>query len=333
MPKSVPKSASKSASTPTSTPRRTSGSRPGATSKPVIAVAGVALAATLLAVVSYTATKPSSPSSGNSVAEVSADPSAGIYPELESYARRDPSDRLALGRADAPVVLIEYADFKCGYCGKFARDTEPELVRTYVDAGTLRIEWRNFPIFGEESEAAARASWAAGRQGRFWEFHKAAYAPGAKEKGFGEERLAELAKAAGVADLARFARDADSAAAREAVRRDQEEGYGLGATSTPSFLVNGRPIAGAQPTEAFAQAIEAAARTARPARPTSSGPTSPRPTPPGPTSASRPAGPESAPPKAAGPSGAAEPGAAEPGAAESEAARSGGAAGTGGAAR
>ncbi|MFJ9577969.1 DsbA family protein [Streptomyces sp. NPDC101191] len=240
-------------------------------SKPVVIVAGVALAATLLGVVSYATTKPSSPS-GSSVAEVSADPSAGVYPELEAYARRDAKDGLALGRADAPVVLIEYADFKCGYCGKFARDTEPALVKKYVEAGTLRIEWRNFPIFGEESEAAARASWAAGRQGRFWEFHKAAYAPGAKEKGFGKERLTALAKEAGVADLARFTRDADSAAAREAVSRDQEQGYALGATSTPSFLVNGRPIAGAQPMETFTDAIEAAAGAAKAAGSKAAGP-------------------------------------------------------------
>ncbi|WP_329118127.1 DsbA family protein [Streptomyces sp. NBC_01353] len=234
-------------------------------SKPIVIVSGVALAAALLGVVSYTATKPASGGTAGSsaVAEVSADPADGVYPELEAYARRDASDKLALGRADAPVVLIEYADFKCGYCGKFARDTEPELMKKYVDNGTLRIEWRNFPIFGEESEAAARASWAAGRQGRFWEFHKAAYAEGAKEKGFGKERLTALAKEAGVPDLARFTKDMDGAAAKTAVSKDQEQGYSLGATSTPSFLVNGRPIAGAQPIETFTEAIDAAAKAAK----------------------------------------------------------------------
>ncbi|MFF2778691.1 DsbA family protein [Streptomyces sp. NPDC058052] len=233
--------------------------------RPALIVAGVAVAAALAALASYTATKPADPSASgsSSVAEVTADPASGVYPELEKYARRDASDRLALGRADAPVVLIEYADFKCGYCGKFARDTEPVLVEKYVENGTLRIEWRNFPIFGEESEAVARASWAAGEQGRFWQFHKAAYADGAKEKGFGTERLRALAEEAGVPDLARFAKDSEGAAARESVRKDQEQGYALGATSTPSFLVNGRPIAGAQPLETFTEAIEAAAEKAR----------------------------------------------------------------------
>ncbi|MFI1713426.1 DsbA family protein [Streptomyces litmocidini] len=233
-------------------------------SKPIAIVSGVAVVAVLAGVASYTATRPPSPgaSGSSSVAEVSADPSAGVYAELEGYARRDASDKLALGRVDAPVVLIEYADFKCGYCGKFARDTEPVLVKKYVEKGVLRIEWRNFPIFGEESEAAARASWAAGQQGRFWEFHKAAYAEGAKEKGFGEERLAALAKEAGVPDLARFRQDRLGAVSREAVSVDRGQGYDLGVSSTPSFLINGRPIAGAQPLEAFTEAIEAAAKAA-----------------------------------------------------------------------
>ncbi|MER8234856.1 thioredoxin domain-containing protein [Streptomyces sp. NPDC094049] len=257
----------RSKSTPTSKPKPKSPARPagGSRSRRIAVVGGVAAAAALLGLVSYTATKPPAPgASGSSpVADVSADPSAGVYAQLEAYARRDPSDKLALGRADAPVVLIEYADFKCGYCGKFARDTEPLLVEKYVDEGVLRIEWRNFPIFGAESEAVARASWAAGQQGRFWEFHRAAYADGAKEKGFGKERLTVLAREAGVPDAARFARDSEGEAARAAVRADQEQGYFLGATSTPSFLVNGRPIAGAQPLETFTEAIEAAAKAAK----------------------------------------------------------------------
>lgn len=232
--------------------------------KPLVYGAVIVSAAALLGFASYKATAPDSPATRTApAAEVSADPQAGVYPELAKLARRDAGDKLAVGRADAPVVLIEYADFKCGYCGKFARDTEPELIKEYVEDGTLRIEWRNFPIFGEESENAARGSWAAGQQGRFWEFHAAAYAEGAKEKGFSKDRVKALAQEAGVKDLARFMKDLDGEAARAAVAKDQEQAYGIGATSTPSFLVNGRPIAGAQPKETFTRAIEAAAEQAR----------------------------------------------------------------------
>ncbi|NUK09785.1 thioredoxin domain-containing protein [Streptomyces lunaelactis] len=230
--------------------------------KPLVLGAGVAVAALLLGLASYTATGPEPSTGSGPVADVSAEPGAGTYPELEKLARREARDPLAVGRADAPVVMVEYADFKCGFCGKFARDTEPALVKKYVDEGTLRIEWRNFPIFGKDSEAAARAAWAAGQQGRFWQFHAVAYAEGSKEKGFAKDRLVSLARDAGVKDLDRFGRDLDGEGARQAVKKDQDEAYGLGATSTPSFLVNGRPIAGAQPMETFTEAIEAAKKAA-----------------------------------------------------------------------
>jgi protein-disulfide isomerase len=268
------KSKSKSKSTPTSKPASASAStrKPSPRNrKPLIYGAGVVLAAVLLGFISYRATAPDPSGSGSAAADITADPDAGVYPELAKLARRDADDKLAQGRVDAPVVLIEFADFKCGYCGKFARDTEPALVKKYVDNGTLRIEWRNFPIFGAGSEAAARAAWAAGQQDRFWQFHAAAYAEGAKEKGFDKDRLKALAQEAGVADLDRFVRDTDSAAARAAVSKDQEQGYGIGATSTPSFLINGRPIAGAQPMETFTAAIEAAAEKARSTKDAKSG--------------------------------------------------------------
>ncbi|MCX4692017.1 thioredoxin domain-containing protein [Streptomyces sp. NBC_01408] len=232
--------------------------------KPLLISAGVALAAVTLGIVSWQATAPAEKGSGGSGGPSSSaaprnDPAAG----LKALARRESGDKLALGRADAPVVLIEYSDFKCGYCGKFARDTEPELVKKYVDEGTLRIEWRNFPIFGAESEAAAKAAWAAGQQDRFAQFHAAAYADGSKEKGFGEARLAELAREAGVPDLERFKADMAGEQAAAALKKDQEEGYRIGVTSTPSFLVNGKPIAGAQPFGAFASAIAQAKAAAK----------------------------------------------------------------------
>ncbi|CAM5498492.1 hypothetical protein SAVIM338S_03571 [Streptomyces avidinii] len=231
--------------------------------KPLLISAGVALAAVTLGIVSWQATAPKdsparssagSSSSSAPEAESEAD-SAGPAAQLRALARRESGDKLAVGRADAPVVLIEYSDFKCGYCGKFARDTEPALVKKYVEDGTLRIEWRNFPIFGADSEAAAKAAWAAGQQDRFAPFHSAAYAEGSKEKGFGEDRLVELARQAGVPDLERFKKDMAGEQAGAALRKDQEEGYRIGVTSTPSFLVNGQPIAGAQPLDAFAAAI------------------------------------------------------------------------------
>ncbi|MGW4242235.1 DsbA family protein [Nocardia sp. NPDC004722] len=187
------------------------------------------------------------------------------YAQLAKMARRDAHDPLALGRADAPVVMVEYSDFQCPYCKVMATKMEPQLIAEYVDKGVMRIEWRSMAIFGPESEDAARAAWAAGQQGKFWEYHKALFehAPAKKNTGaFTRDKLAELATTAGVPDLEKFHADLDSPAATAAVQADVNEGINIGVNSTPAFLINGRPILGAQPIEQFRTTIDAAAKAA-----------------------------------------------------------------------
>ncbi|GHJ23315.1 hypothetical protein TPA0909_49290 [Streptomyces albus] len=201
--------------------------------------------------------------SGNATEEDRSENTAAGDPALLKLARRDADDPFARGDADAPVVMIEYADFGCSFCGKFARDTEPKLVDKYVKKGVLRIEWRNFPVFGAGSERAALAGWAAGEQGRFWQFYEAVYADKGNEKNsFTDAHLHEIAREAGVKDLDRFDRDRASKAAEKLLDKDRTEAYGLGAAATPAFLVNGRPIAGAQPDKVFTDTIEQAAAAA-----------------------------------------------------------------------
>ncbi|MCP2256687.1 Thioredoxin [Streptoalloteichus tenebrarius] len=173
-------------------------------------------------------------------------------------ARRRADDPYALGRVDAPVVLVEYADYRCPFCAKFSTDTKPELVRRYVDSGVLRIEWRDMPIFGEESEAAAVAARAAGRQGRFWDFHNLAFAeaPRSGHASFPRERLLDLARRSGVPDLARFEADLADPDLLAGVRADAFEARDIGASSTPTFVINGFPLLGAQPLDEFVALIE-----------------------------------------------------------------------------
>lgn len=174
-------------------------------------------------------------------------------------ARRLDGDVTALGSVVAPVVLVEYADYRCPFCGVFARDTLPDLITNYVDAGQLRIEWRDLPIFGEQSTDAAVAARAAGEQGRFWEYHQVLFSD-APERGhadFPRNKLIDFAVKAGVGDLARFTADLDSSTLIARVNVDRNEATGLGITGTPTFLVNGIPISGAQPISTFHDAIEA----------------------------------------------------------------------------
>ena len=182
---------------------------------------------------------------------------------LLSLAHRTKGDPLAMGRVDAPVVMIEWADFQCPFCGKFARETEPALVKRYVDVGVLRIEWRDFPYFGGQSVEAAVAARAAGRQGKFWRFHDAVYALELPPRSgqLTTSRLESIAKQIGV-DLAQFRSDLADPALRKAVQADFAEGQQLGISGTPTFLVNGTPLVGAQPLATFRQVIEQAAKQA-----------------------------------------------------------------------
>ena len=177
--------------------------------------------------------------------------------------RRDEGDPMALGDVDAPVVLIEWSDFQCPFCQTFARDVKPELIGRYVDDGVLRIEWRDFPVLGEESVTAALAGRAAAEQDAFWELHDELFAED-RPRNAGElapERLVDMADDLGL-DAQRFAADFEDPALAEAARADSEQGQALGFSSTPSFVINGTAIIGAQPIEVFVDVIEQAAEEA-----------------------------------------------------------------------
>ncbi|WP_286958511.1 DsbA family protein [Arsenicicoccus sp. UBA7492] len=185
--------------------------------------------------------------------------------KVTDTARRIPGDPLALGKVDAPVVMIEYADYACPFCAKFAMETQPELVKKYVDAGVLRIEWHDLVIFGDKSQRAAQAARAAGAQGRFWQFHHALFAasPTSGHPDLTDDRLLGFARTAGVRDLAAFQKAMTSSAVEEAVGRETQVARQLGATSTPVFVINGTPVVGAQPAEVFTQVIDQAAAAAQ----------------------------------------------------------------------
>ncbi|SDC76526.1 DsbA family protein [Rhodococcus tukisamuensis] len=190
-------------------------------------------------------------------ATATADLDPGIGP-VGDMARRTEGDPLARGPVDAPVVVVVYSDYRCPFCAKFSRDTEPQLVDKYVEAGKLRIEWRDLPIFGEESMVAARAGRAAAAQGRFWEFNSALYAA-APDRGhptFDQVALRGFAQQAGVPDLDRFARDAADTSVDSDIAADALEANMIGVASTPSFVIDGYPVLGAQPLSAFEQLIE-----------------------------------------------------------------------------
>lgn len=167
--------------------------------------------------------------------------------------------RPALGAAVAPVVIAEYADFQCPFCGVFAREVKPQIEAAYVATGKVRFEWHDFAWMGPESEAAANAARCAGDQDAFWPYHDQLYAGRvAPNTGtFSRDRLLAAAERISL-DIPSFSACLDADTHGAAVRADTAEATRLGMSGTPTFIINGRIVVGAQPFATMAAEIDAA---------------------------------------------------------------------------
>ncbi|MCS7197916.1 MAG: DsbA family protein [Candidatus Bipolaricaulota bacterium] len=178
-------------------------------------------------------------------------------------APRDLLDEPAQGAAEAPVTIIEFADFRCGFCVRHFVQTLPILYEEYIQTGKVRYIFRNFPILGVQSRWAALAAECAHEQGRFWEYHDKLFALTQQGQEFLRSRLKSVAAELGL-DAARFESCLDSQKYLEEVQEDLALGQKEGITGTPAFLINGELLIGAQPITVFRQKIEEAlAKTGR----------------------------------------------------------------------
>lgn len=171
--------------------------------------------------------------------------------------RREEGDPMAKGDVDAPVVLTEWADYRCPFCNVWARDTLPELQR-FVDEGTLRIEFRDFAIFGDDSVTAAAAASAAAEQDLFWEFQHALYEelPAEGHPPVDEELVEKIADEIGIPDMELFMDAYRSDESKQKVEAASADAQQMGISSTPTFVIGSEVIAGAQPLEVFESVIE-----------------------------------------------------------------------------
>lgn len=170
-----------------------------------------------------------------------------------------------LGRAGAPVTLVEYVDLQCPYCRAFATSVLPGLVSAYVRPGKLRIELRLLAFIGPDSERGRAAALAAGRQGRLFDLVELLYDnQGAENAGWLSEAMVERAAASipGLDVPALLAARKDVAAEERAV---EAQAKADAVSSTPTVLVGRtggrlREVALASPTDAAA--VGAAIRAA-----------------------------------------------------------------------
>lgn len=174
-------------------------------------------------------------------------------------ARRDPNDVMALGRVDAPVVIVEFADYRCPFCSHFEQTILPQIRSEYIDKGLVRLEYRDMPVFGQQSAATAMAGRAAGAQGKFWEYMDVVAANGVVEGGHPDlttDRLIAFAGQAGVPDIDTFTAALSDQATLELIKADFTLAQQMGFSGVPAFWVNDTAVIGAQPFENFSKVID-----------------------------------------------------------------------------
>ena len=176
--------------------------------------------------------------------------------EIPEDAQRYTIDYVAgtpeFGNEDAPILLIEFTDFECVYCQNFNRETFSLLEENYKN--DLHYVFIPFPLDSIHPNAmnASLASMCANDQDAFWDYRYLAF--DAKE-GYSKEAFVGYAEELSL-DIGLFSTCLDEEPHRELIEENIQRALDLGVASTPTFLINGLPVMGAQPYELFAGVIE-----------------------------------------------------------------------------
>ena len=207
----------------------------------------------------------SSAGSAGSVATDTGTAGAAVpaAPNGDAVMVSNPRDSV-LGKADAPVTLIEYGDYQCPFCTRFFSQTESQIISDYVTPGFVKMIFRNYAFLGPESLAAAAAAECANDQSKLWQYHDALYTAkvGDENSGGGEDdgfytraKFLQLATQVGL-DIPTFTSCLDTNKYVALVNKEKGDADALGVNSTPTFYVNGQQITGAQSYSVFKTAID-----------------------------------------------------------------------------
>lgn len=159
-------------------------------------------------------------------------PSAG--PRVESVQGLSISGTSVTKRVGSgALALIEFSDFECPFCGRFARDTYPSIRRGFVDSGKLTFVSFAFPLdLHPLARKASEAAECAARQGKYWEMRERLYAD---QSALAPVALSNSAKAIGL-DLSQFEACLEGDA-EKTVQAEIEQGRRLGVNSTPTLFL------------------------------------------------------------------------------------------------
>lgn len=170
--------------------------------------------------------------------------------QFKNPVKIDPGSSPVKGPKDAKVTIIEFSDFQCPYCKRGYQAME-EVLKAYPK--DVKVVFKHYPLpFHPQAVPAAKASWAAQQQGKFWEFHSELFENQAQlDDAFYTATATKLGL-----DLKKFEADRSSDAADKAVQADYKVGQANGIEGTPGFFVGGVQVEGAQPLENFKKIID-----------------------------------------------------------------------------
>jgi protein-disulfide isomerase len=158
----------------------------------------------------------------------------------------DKADFVA-GHADGDITMVEFFDYNCGWCKRGF----PELMTLLDDDKKLKFVLKEFPIFGEDSEYAAKAALAAKNQGKYWQFHTTLFKTAGKVTKAGVD---QTAKDLGL-DMVKLKKDMESPAVAETLARNAALARSLAIEGTPAFVIGDRLIPGYLPHTEMAATI------------------------------------------------------------------------------
>jgi len=156
----------------------------------------------------------------------------------------------AVGPSTAPITIVEFSDYQCPFCRR-AEDSVKEVLKKYGDK--VRLVYMDYPLpMHQYALKAAQAARCAGDQGKYWPFHDAMFADQSKLDDAGLKATAEKLKL----DPKKFDECLASNLHIDQIRKSQQEGSAVGVDGTPTFVINGRMLNGAQPASEMEAVID-----------------------------------------------------------------------------
>ena len=164
------------------------------------------------------------------------------------------------GDPNAKVKIIAFEDFRCPFCDQWFKNTEPQIIKDYVDTGKAVLYYRQYQFLGPASVTAGNASECANEQNKFWDFHDYMYQNQPDESDtsmYTVDSLTQIAGQLGM-DTNQFQSCLNAKKYDKNVSQDLADGQKAGVSGTPTVFIDGTPIVGAEPYSAFQTIIDQA---------------------------------------------------------------------------